>query len=104
VGRTGLSPGSSGAAAELLVCADLIFRQVNVFRSVSPSCPCDIVVQYAGRLMRVEVTKGVRLASGKLSWPTHDESRYDILALVFHDRQIVYIPDIFSVNAEEISA
>lgn len=100
----GLITGNTGAASELLVCADLIFRSVHVFRSVSPASPCDLVIQRDGKLLRVEVTKGKRLSSGKLGWAPHEASKYDVLALVFDDRSIVYIPDIFAVIAEEISA
>ncbi len=91
----GIPSGSSGAAFELIVCADLVLRGLNVFRSVSPSCPCDLIVQRNREIFRVEVTKGGIKHDGSFAWAAHDPEKYDVLALVLPGLKVVYIPDIF---------
>jgi PD-(D/E)XK endonuclease len=71
---TGLSPGKVGAISELIVCADLIRRGFEVFRSVSQDCSSDLVVLKDGKIERVEVKTG---RSNKLP-----RNRFDILAQV----------------------
>lgn len=50
-----VSPSSQGAAAELLVSADLLKRGAAVYRSVSPAAPFDLIALFGNRLIRVEV-------------------------------------------------
>jgi hypothetical protein len=84
----------SGAARELLVCADLIIRGIVAFRALSPDSPCDLVILKDGKLLRVEVTSAKRKNDGAYTYSPHDPDRYDILALVFGDKTILYVPDI----------
>jgi hypothetical protein len=86
-----------GAVSELLVCVDLMRRGIPVFRATSPACSCDLIGIFDNLPKRIEVTKGVKLASGQIRWAYHDTSRYDILALVFADNSISYLPDPFTV-------
>lgn len=92
-----LSTGQIGAMNELIVSADLIRRRVHVFRAVSPSSPCDLIIILGGQLLRVEVTTGNRhlMANGelgKLCFISHNHDKYDILAVVTSTEGIVYIP------------
>ena len=58
--RDDISRSSIGAIAELLVCADLLDRGLEVFRSVSPTAKCDLIC-YDGQICtRIEVRKGMK--------------------------------------------
>lgn len=58
--QLGISCGKVGAIAELVVCADLIRRGFEVFRSVSQDCSCDLIVLKDGQAQRVEVKTAVQ--------------------------------------------
>ena len=80
--RGKVNTGKHGAIGELLVCADLLARGYEVFRSVSQSCSCDIVVLYRGNIFRVESKMGYRALNGKLNCAQPKTGTYDILAIV----------------------
>lgn len=76
---------SVGAMAELVVCADLLRRGYDVFRSMSANAACDLIAGTdSGRLCRVEVKSAVK-RDGKTRFKMHrfDRTKHDILALVF---------------------
>jgi hypothetical protein len=56
----GLSASTIGAISELAVCADLLSKGYDVFRSVSPGAQCDLIAQKDGNLIRVEVKTNAR--------------------------------------------
>jgi predicted nucleic acid-binding Zn ribbon protein len=90
-----LTSGMSGALNELIVSADLLARHIHVFRALSPSCPCDLIVLHDGKLLRVEVTAGAYNLTGGFTYIKHNSDNYDVIAVVFKDRSICYLPDIF---------
>lgn len=85
-----LSTGKSGAVKELLVAADLLLKGYDVFRSVSPSSSCDMIILAKGRCLRVEVTTGYVGYGGKVIGVAHDKSKYDVFAVVVADKSIYY--------------
>lgn len=90
--------GTIGALHELVICADLMRRGWNVFRAMSPSCPCDLIVYRSeSPLFRVEVRTAQRRADGEVYRQpnTWEIGRYDVRALVCHDGEIIYEPDVF---------
>ena len=98
----GLPTGTTGAAAEMLVISDLLMRGYYVFRSCSANAPFDVVAIKEGKVLKVEVTTGVRCVSGRLSWPAHIKHKdsYTHLAVVSHrtpdqkfGHEIVYVPN-----------
>lgn len=91
-----ISAQSRGAVCELLVCADLLARNYEVFRAQSPACSCDLVGRGKGDLFRVEVRAGTRNLDGKLCYPWNqkDHGRSDLVAVVEPNGHITYIPDI----------
>ncbi len=92
----GKMPSSTvGAIKELRVCCDPLERGVHVFRSKSPSCPCDLIGMWDGGLTRIEVTSGSIKKNGALYWSPHDKEKFDVIAVVMPDFQIIYMPDIF---------
>lgn len=108
--RGEIPSGTVGAASELIVCADLLARGVAVFRSVSPSCSCDLLAMRGveGRTVRVEVTSGSMSGVGALTWPRKDAKKHDLLAVVYQPgNKIMYLPPIeeaFSTNGREPGA
>jgi len=53
-----MSPGTCGAASELVACAYLMRAGYEVFRAVSPSTSCDLIACRDGVTKRVEVRSG----------------------------------------------
>lgn len=84
---------TTGAISELRVAVDLLVRGYNVFRALSPSCPCDLVILNNNNILRVEVTTGKYSPSGIVQYPPHNPELYDMLAVVLHDG-IHYFPDL----------
>lgn len=83
------STSSTGAAHELIVCAYLMKLGYHVFRSQSPSCPCDLIAMISDNIFLVEVTTGLKTKKG-YNYPSKSGGSYkfDILAVVFHDGEI----------------
>ena len=65
---SGLPTGTVGAISELLVAGDLLKKGYGVFRSVSPSCYCDILAIKNGEISEVEVRTGYKSDTGKYSF------------------------------------
>jgi hypothetical protein len=87
-----LSTGTAGALSELIVSADLLARGYEVFRALSPSCSCDLIIFRDGRQHRVEVRTGSLTLSGSRSFPfsERDKGRSDIAAVVYCRHEIIY--------------
>lgn len=86
-----------GTAAELIVCVDLMKRGFEVFRAISHTCSCDIVILRDGILQRVEVKTSYRWANGKTTCalPANQRGRHDVLAKVFLTENVIeYTPDL----------
>jgi hypothetical protein len=88
-----LSTCTVGAIGELQVAVDLLSRGFNVFRALSPACPCDLAILMDDKLIRVEVTTGYVSHNGRLAHPPKDKSKFDILAICTGEG-IVYKPDL----------
>lgn len=91
------SSSAMGAASELLVCADLLRRGWEVYRSVSPTASCDLFIFSNGVQKRVEVKTASLLIKpapdGRMfSLPGLDFSKFDVLAVVTYDGVIHYDP------------
>jgi Holliday junction resolvase-like predicted endonuclease len=90
--------GSVGAAAEMLVCADLLARGLDVFRSVSHLARCDMIASSRStyEMVRIEVRCGRRNGLGKIVYtPKQEDLRTacDLLAIVIAGGEVVYLPD-----------
>lgn len=103
-GEMFLSSGTVGAAVEMLVCADLIARGFEVYRSVSPHCSGDLIASRNGKYHKIDATLGRLMKNGGISFSKrHDKTRFDIIAAVATDDQrnmakshcIAYYPDDF---------
>lgn len=90
-----LPTGTVGAMSELVVCADMMRDGWNVFRALSPNCPCDLIAMKPGRLVRIEVRTGRMTEGGRASypWSSNDIGKSDVLAVVLHaEDRIEYMP------------
>jgi hypothetical protein len=90
--RKGLSTGVVGAISEMQVCADLLAKGYEVFRAVSPSCSCDVMILLDHRAFRVEVRTGYYLRSGKLVY-MKDRLKAEVMA-VCTPSGIIYLPSL----------
>ncbi len=91
----GMSTHDIGAVQELLVSVDLLKRGFDVFRAISTGCSCDLIIMKKQTFVtrRVEVTTGHTQPNGKICWPAHDPTNYDLLAVVVNGT-IFYTPDL----------
>jgi hypothetical protein len=84
-----------GAVNELRVSADLLLKGYNVFRALSPSCPCDLLILKNGSTLRVEVTTANYAASGRIIHNKQgDTHKFDVLAIVKRQGEIIYVPEL----------
>lgn len=90
--KTRVTKGTIGATHELIVGADLLKRGYGVFRSLSQTCPCDLILMIDKDLFRIEVRTGSRSADGRLQFPftAKDVGRSDILAIVESNWNVTY--------------
>lgn len=80
--------GVTGAASELVVCAELMRLGYHVFRCESPTAPFDLVAYRDGQCLRVEV-KSLSFQQNSapvVSVPTNDE--WDLVAYVGRDADV----------------
>jgi hypothetical protein len=90
------STGDCGAFNELTVCADLLRKKFHVFRSVSPTGPCDLIAMKKNTLWRIEVTTGCHRKDGSVGWVPHNPANYDVIAVVLPNGSVIYTPEAFS--------
>lgn len=80
-----------GAVSEMAVCLDLLERGYSVFRSMSPSCPCDLIAMKDGKIERIEVKTGYRAIDGKLTYPATKNNKFDKLAIYIRtNKEVIY--------------
>jgi len=100
----GLSTGTVGALAELLVAVDLMRLGFEVFRAMSPACSCDLSILKDKKLWRVEVKTGYRRVNDKLYYQPSKKHphRAEILAIVVHsDPPVIrYFPELATLHLE----
>ena len=88
--------GATGAAHEMLVCADLLRKGYHVFRSVAPDGACDIIILQGKSVLRIEVKTSYKNRNGAIGWPnvSRQADRHDVLAVVV-DGELHYRPESF---------
>jgi len=90
-----ISPGSLGAAVELIIAADLMFKGFDVFRALSPH-GCDLIICGADKkCFLVEVKTGWKNPQGEIRYPKVRKDKFDILAVYLREgTQIAYFPSL----------
>ncbi len=86
-----LNSGALGAVSELLVCADLISKGFQVFRSVAQSSDADILAERPGKIYRFEVRTGKYSLLGNVTYPSSNTKGKSVIAVTLSDRKIHYI-------------
>ena len=90
----GKNTATTGAISELRVAVDLLAKGYDVFRALSPSCPCDLAILKDGKLLRIQVRTGAISPSGKLYGVTDkrdDRNSIDVYANAL-PHKIIYEP------------
>lgn len=87
--RDHLNTGQIGTISELLVCANLIGQGFEVFRSVNPASPFDMVIFKDNKLYKVEVKSGFFTEANVLRYPSPTNKFFDIIAVVI-GKKILY--------------
>lgn len=78
-----------GAASELKVGADLIMKGYHVFRSQSPTAPCDFLIMNSeGIISKVEVRTGRLATDGHIL--ANENGNYDVLAIVIKNSGAIH--------------
>lgn len=88
-----LFPATTGVISEYRVAIDLLKKNYEVFRAVSPSCSCDLAILKDGKILRVEVKTGHRTPIGAVYALNGKMDKADILAVVLPE-EIIYKPDL----------
>ena len=90
----GMNSGTVGAIGELTVCADLLKKGYEVFRSVASTCSCDVLAMKNGKVLRIEITRGVvKKETNCVYYARHNPDNYDVIAVWFKNGTISYIGD-----------
>ena len=92
---SGIPTGTVGAIQELKVSSDLLSKGYEVFRALSPSCSCDLLILKDGKLKRIEVRTAYKTKNGEFYYPDSKlraRLKADILALVVNG-EIKYEPE-----------
>lgn len=82
-----------GAMHELTVAADLMRRGFFVFRAMGPHSPGDLFAVKGATRLLVEVTTGGRTRHGRLTYPKHEKTPFDVLAVVEKNGTLTYLPE-----------
>jgi len=87
-----ISTGKTGAISELIVCADLLDKGYEVFRSISQSCSCDLIAMKNNEIIKIEVKTGRIKSDGNIGYAIKEEQKnnFDILAIVVN-QSITYL-------------
>lgn len=92
----GKTSATTGAISELRVAVDLLAKGYDVFRALSPNCPCDLAILKENKLLRVEVrTAFISITSKiyKTKSQRDDKNNIDVYAWVLPDK-ITYEPEL----------
>lgn len=85
--------GTIGAIGELRVSVDLLQKGYAVFRALSPSCFCDLLISKNNKFFSVEVRTGYKIITGKIIFPPIKGVNPHLVAIVLPN-EIVYKPDL----------
>jgi hypothetical protein len=87
-----LATGTVGAIAELGVSADLMRKGFEVYRALSPSSSCDLLVLKNGKVITIEVRSAFSNSNGIIHSPMRN-IKAEVLAQFLHrENRIIYTP------------
>jgi hypothetical protein len=88
----GLPTGTVGTISELRVSILLLSQGYEVFRSLSPSCSCDLAVLRDHKLTRIDVKTGYYTPTGKVAY-NRTNLRADVAAVCLPDK-VMFVPEL----------
>jgi predicted AAA+ superfamily ATPase len=92
-----ITTGNIGAIGEVMVCQDLMRKNYDVFRAISPASKIDLIATKDKVIYKIEVRTGQYKKNNTLWYTTNKHA--DIMAIVtFIDNKIHYFP-----NPDEIA-
>lgn len=77
---------------ELIAAADIIARGHHVFRSMTPTGPCDLIALVHGKAIRIEVRSANETRNGSIRGNCETVHEVDVFAFVLPDHRVVYDP------------
>jgi len=93
-GNGNLNTGVVGAIGELRVSVDLLQKGCSVFRAVSSSAPCDLLVLRGTDFYHVEVRTGYKTSAGKIGFTKNKiPSPLKLLWAIVLPEEIAYFTD-----------
>ena len=81
-----LSSGTIGAISELIISNDLLRRGYAVFRSLSPSCYCDLIAVKNNKKYEIEVRTAFESHNNILNFPKKANGKNVIFAVYVRNR------------------
>lgn len=94
-----LPTGTVGAISEIEIAAHFMKAGYAVFRSMSPSCFCDLIVAKKRKIYRIECRTGYRSHSGNVSFPNTAHGTIDYFAVYIPRENKVFI---FNIHGRQI--
>lgn len=96
-----LDNSSIGAASEMIVCANLLFKGFEVFKAISPSATWDLIAIKPEQPIAIKLqikTVNRYVSNDKVSTPGTNALNYDCLVVVIpEENYIEYRPDLDSI-------
>ena len=83
--------GTVGTIAELMVSVDLMKKGYEVFRALSPSCSCDILILKNNKVIKIEVRTGYE-GEKTFSYPKNNIKAEQVAVVLHRSNKIIYIP------------
>lgn len=89
--KTDLPTNTVGAISEMAVASHFLEEGFAVFRSLSSSCLCDLIILKNNKMYRVEVRTGYRnTETGNLSFPKTKNGEIDLYAIRERNTKEIY--------------
>ena len=89
IGGKKINSSTIGDMSEIIASSDLLRKGAYVFRSMTASCPCDLVAMAGNVISRVEVKTARVYEDGVWSFLRPPKDTYDILCAVCRDTGMV---------------
>lgn len=78
---TTIPSGTVGAISELEISSDLMKKGYSIFRSLSPSCFCDIVAIKNEKILKIEIRTGYMTNKEKIFFPRKKHGEIDLFGI-----------------------
>lgn len=85
-----LATSTTGALSELVVSSDLLSKGYDVFKSVSPSCFCDLLIHKKNIILKIEVRTGYKNQRGDIGYSKNTHGNIDIFAVYIREEKEIY--------------